>query len=115
MVPPDSFSTSAPHSSSDFCSGCDGGTQCEIFRSNVFSCASAAPEPIIPATAAVQMIPVKRAFMTAFLPLVVVVWSEQFFFRYSAECEGRCKEDRLRSNYLPVTLRDPRRREEGDE
>src|ERR1043165_8828555 len=35
MVPFDAFSTDAPHSSSAFCSGCAGGTQCEIFRSKV--------------------------------------------------------------------------------
>src|SRR5215469_4366723 len=40
MVPPDSFSTAAPQSSSAFWSGCEAGTQCEIFRSKVFSCAS---------------------------------------------------------------------------
>src|ERR1700680_5102616 len=41
MVPPDAFSTAAPQSSSAFCSGCDAGTQCEIFSSKVFSCANA--------------------------------------------------------------------------
>ena len=41
MVPPDSFSTAAPQSSSAFCSGCDAGTQCDNFRSKVFSCANA--------------------------------------------------------------------------
>src|SRR5256886_17635359 len=41
MVPPDSFSTAAPQSSSDFCSGCDAGTQCDSFNSKVFSCANA--------------------------------------------------------------------------
>src|SRR5580698_8838057 len=42
MVPPDAFSTAAPHSSSDFCKGCDAGTQCDSFSSKVFSCAKAA-------------------------------------------------------------------------
>jgi hypothetical protein len=37
MVPPDAFSTAAPQSSSDYCSGCDAGTQCEIFRLMVSS------------------------------------------------------------------------------
>src|SRR6201995_888268 len=41
MVPPEAFSTAAAQSSSAFCSGCDAGTQCEIFRSKVFSCANA--------------------------------------------------------------------------
>src|SRR5580704_10090335 len=41
MVPPDSFSTAAPQSSSAFCSGCEAGTQCEIFRLKVFSCPNA--------------------------------------------------------------------------
>ncbi len=41
MVPPEAFSTAAPQSSSAFCSGCDAGTQCEIFSSKVFSCANA--------------------------------------------------------------------------
>src|ERR1700675_4223891 len=43
MVPPDSFSIEAPHSSIDFCNGCDGGTQCESFSSKVLSCADAVP------------------------------------------------------------------------
>src|SRR6266571_4225083 len=41
MVPFEAFSTDAPQSSSAFCSGCAGGTQCEIFRSKVFSWANA--------------------------------------------------------------------------
>jgi hypothetical protein len=41
IVPPDSFSTAAPQSSSAFCSGCEAGTQCDSFSSKVFSCASA--------------------------------------------------------------------------
>src|SRR4029077_119331 len=62
MVPPESFSTDAPHSSRAFCSGCDGGTQCDSLSSNVLSCASApvAP-PINKATA--QTHPAKRSFM----------------------------------------------------
>ena len=44
MVPPESFSIDAPHSSIDFCSGCDGGTQCESLSSNVLSWADAAAE-----------------------------------------------------------------------
>src|SRR5580692_882488 len=47
MVPPDSFSTAAPQSSSAFCSGCEAGTQCEIFRLKVFSCPNAG---VMPAT-----------------------------------------------------------------
>src|SRR5580698_8468275 len=43
MVPPESFSIEAPHSSIDFCNGCDGGTQCESFSSKVLSCANAGP------------------------------------------------------------------------
>src|SRR6185503_17105682 len=100
MVPPDSFSTSAPHSSSAFCKGCDGGTQCDSFSSKVFSCASAAPEPIIAATAAAQTEIVKRAFMTAFLPRMRMLSRATNYFRYSAGYGGGCKEDRLRSNYL---------------
>src|SRR5215472_6834237 len=42
MVPFDAFSTEAPQSSSAFCSGCAGGTQCEILSSKVLSCATAA-------------------------------------------------------------------------
>src|SRR6185312_14810334 len=45
MVPPEAFSTAAPQSSSDFCSGCEAGTQCEIFSSKFFSCASAGVTP----------------------------------------------------------------------
>src|SRR6185312_4189041 len=45
MVPPEAFSTAAPQSSSDFCSGCEAGTQCEIFSSKVFSWASAGVTP----------------------------------------------------------------------
>src|ERR1700721_1207956 len=41
MVPFEAFSTEAPHSSSAFCSGCAGGTQCDSFKSNVLSCAPA--------------------------------------------------------------------------
>src|SRR4051794_22087081 len=41
MVPPDSFSTAAPQSSSAFCSGCEAGTQCDSLSSKVFSCANA--------------------------------------------------------------------------
>src|ERR1700719_455446 len=44
MVPPESFSIEAPHSSIDFCNGCDGGTQCESFSSKVLSCAEAVPK-----------------------------------------------------------------------
>src|ERR1700682_585406 len=41
MVPFEAFSTEAPHSSSALCSGCAGGTQCEIFSSKVLSWANA--------------------------------------------------------------------------
>src|SRR4051794_35421100 len=41
MVPFEAFSTEAPHSSSAFCSGCDGGTQWASFSSKVLSCAIA--------------------------------------------------------------------------
>src|SRR3954464_2226050 len=41
MVPPESLFTAATQSSSDFCSGCDAGTQCETFSSKVLSCANA--------------------------------------------------------------------------
>src|SRR3954468_5995872 len=41
MVPFEAFSTEAPHSSSAFCSGCEGGTQCASFSSKVLSCAIA--------------------------------------------------------------------------
>src|SRR2546421_1148390 len=43
MVPFEAFSTDAPQSSSAFCSGCDGGTQCARRNSNVLSCADAMP------------------------------------------------------------------------
>ena len=39
MVPPEAFSTEPPQSSSAFCSGCDGGTQCDSLSSKVLSCA----------------------------------------------------------------------------
>src|SRR3984885_905814 len=45
MVPPESFSIEAPHSSMDFCNGCDGGTQCESFSSKVLPSADAVPIP----------------------------------------------------------------------
>src|SRR5690242_13422612 len=41
MVPFEAFCTDAPQSSSAFCSGCAGGTQCESLSSKVLSCASA--------------------------------------------------------------------------
>src|SRR6476660_3035611 len=41
MVPFEAFSTDEPQSSSAFCNGCDGGTQCAILSSNVLSCAIA--------------------------------------------------------------------------
>src|SRR6185369_1852997 len=42
MVPFEAFSIEEPQSSSAFCSGCDGGTQCERRSSMVLSCANAA-------------------------------------------------------------------------
>src|SRR6266581_4379974 len=42
MVPFDAFSTEAPHSSIAFCSGCDGGTQCESLSSTGLSWVSPA-------------------------------------------------------------------------
>src|ERR1700730_6757751 len=41
MVPPEAGCTAALQSSNAFCSGCEAGTQCDIFSSKVFSCASA--------------------------------------------------------------------------
>ena len=41
MVPFEAFSIEAPQSSIAFCSGCDGGTQCERRSSKVLSCADA--------------------------------------------------------------------------
>ena len=39
------LSTALPQSSRAFCSGCEAGTQCEIFSSKVFSCANAGVTP----------------------------------------------------------------------
>src|SRR3984885_2844348 len=55
MVPPESFSIEAPYSSSAFCKGCDGGTQCDNFSSKVFSCADAASGPSARQTATRQI------------------------------------------------------------
>ena len=42
MVPFEAFSIEEPQSSSAFCSGCDGGTQCDkLAARTVLSCASA--------------------------------------------------------------------------
>src|SRR5664280_1810612 len=61
MVPPESFSTEAPHSSNAFCSGCDGGTQCESLSSKVLSWASVGVgAPIRAARAAAQRPACKR-------------------------------------------------------
>src|SRR6185312_6382439 len=60
MVPPESFSTEAPQSSSAFCSGCDGGTQCDSLSSKVLSCADAALTA--PANAAAQTAAHRPAF-----------------------------------------------------
>jgi hypothetical protein len=62
MVPPESFSTAAAQSSSDFCSGCEAGTQCEIFRSKFFSCADAGVTPAASSSA-------KKAFLMDILSL----------------------------------------------
>src|SRR5262245_59064574 len=43
MVPFEAFSIEEPQSSSAFCKGCDGGTQCDRRSSIVLSCACAAP------------------------------------------------------------------------
>src|ERR1700733_6323587 len=45
MVPFEAFWMSSPHSSIAFCSGCDGGTQCDSLSSKVLSCADALPDP----------------------------------------------------------------------
>ena len=45
MVPFEAFSMSSAQSWIAFCSGCDGGTQCDSFSSNVLSSAEAAPAP----------------------------------------------------------------------
>src|SRR5580700_5071988 len=45
MVPFEAFWMSSPQSSIAFCSGCDGGTQCDSFSSKVLSCADAVPRP----------------------------------------------------------------------
>src|SRR5215475_6864760 len=65
MVPPDSFSTAAPQSSSDFWSGCEAGTQCEIFRSKVFSWASAGVTPAASSSA-------KNVFLIGIISLLAV-------------------------------------------
>jgi hypothetical protein len=51
MVPPESFSTAAAQSSNAFCSECEAGTQCEIFRSKFFSCAKAGVTPAVTSSA----------------------------------------------------------------
>src|ERR1700691_2192225 len=68
MVPPESFSIEAPHSSIDFCNGCDGGTQCESFSSKVLSCADAGPRlSASPSAARPQNLIVRTGFII-FLP-----------------------------------------------
>src|ERR1700693_3913044 len=44
MVPFEAFWMSSPHCSIAFCSGCDGGTQCDSFSSEGLSCADAVPK-----------------------------------------------------------------------
>src|SRR6266487_4338934 len=46
MVPFEAFSIDEPQSSSAFCKGCDGGTQCDSRSSKVLSWADAAPAAI---------------------------------------------------------------------
>src|ERR1700686_898532 len=52
MVPFEAFWMSSPQSSIAFCSGCDGGTQCDSFSSKVLSCADAVPRPSVSPSAA---------------------------------------------------------------
>src|SRR5664279_863066 len=100
MVPPESFSTEAPQSSSAFCSGCDGGTQCESLSSKVLSWASAAVgAPIRAARAAAHRQAGKRESMEFLLRFRC--WLRGQLFYYSAACRGRCKGYSLISNYVP--------------
>src|SRR5882672_481956 len=100
MVPPESFSTEAPHSSNAFCNGCDGGTQCESLSSKVFSWAIVRVDPPIrAANAAAQTHAAKRNIME-FLPRFKCWLGSQLFY-YSAACRRRCKAYSLISNYMP--------------
>ena len=47
IVPPDACFTELPQSSIAFCSGCEGGTQCESLSSKVLSWRCAMPEPMV--------------------------------------------------------------------
>src|ERR1700686_5386419 len=52
MGPFEAFWMSSPQSSIAFCSGCEGGTQCDSFSSKVLSCADAVPRPSVSPSAA---------------------------------------------------------------
>src|SRR5450631_737095 len=100
MVPPDSFSTEAPHSSSAFCNGCDGGTQCESLSSKVLSWARVGVGAPIRAASAAAQRPAEKRDSMEFLPRFKC-WSRGQLFYYSAACRGRCKGYSLISNYVP--------------
>src|SRR5262245_22757504 len=51
MVPPEAFSTEAPHSSIAFCSGCVAGPQWDSRKLNVLSCANAGTATAVRAAA----------------------------------------------------------------
>ena len=68
MVPLEAFSIEAPQSSIAFCSGCDGGTQCDSFSSKVLSCAAATPVP------RAKIAPSANARMVMNDPPLTVAW-----------------------------------------
>src|SRR6202035_3434233 len=55
MLPLEACWTEVPQSSSAFCSGCEGGTQCEILSSKVFSWASAGAASASPVAARISV------------------------------------------------------------
>src|ERR1700722_9855885 len=95
MVPPESFSIEAPHSSIDFCNGCDGGTQCESFSSKVLSCAEAVPKPSARARASAvrpHNLIVRTGFMI-FLPPDVLLLLLPAFNRRMVGSYSDCLDD----------------------
>src|ERR1700761_5170170 len=78
MVPPDSFSISAPHACSDGLSGCAGGTQLDSFNCTVLSCACAPATDKATAQSSARM-----RWNTAFLSLV---WRIDTTLRQTMTC-----------------------------
>src|ERR1019366_9060192 len=100
MVPPESFSTEAPHSSSAFCNGCDGGTQCESLSSKVLSWASVGGRRADQGGESGRAEAGGQAGQHG-IPPRFKCWSRGQLFYYSAACRGRCKGYSLISNYVP--------------